>query len=299
MKCVRLAIVFLFVAYLAIFGQVGCSWLRQDLSSSDKEAPSGKGMVCVYRIDSPDEYGAECKIKLSMNKKVVCTLAPGEYWSSDSCESGQVNISASVNFDSIKERKGSAYVEMSHGVEANQTLYMRVIVPRQQGEEAERPRGPMTGTIEEIKDCTRDGKKFAPPHQVPEGSSLVFIYRLSSPNERGPEYPSEIYVNQKRIGTLRPGEYCADVSEASWIAITTTLNRQPTINDGIPTIVAEDGSSCSVDGSPNIGFCFPGKPSEVHYIRVIYPKELVAAPAPLQIEIGKQGEMTGCRPVKR
>lgn len=292
MKSIQLTIVFLFVVHLGIIGHVGCSWLRQNLPSSEKEIPSGKGMVCVYRIDSPGEYGAECPVKLSLNKKVVCTLPPGEYWSGAS-DPAEVSISASVNFDNVEGRKGGASATRSCEVEADQPLYLRVVVPRLQEEEVNSRIGPVVGNADEIKDCICDGKKFSPPQEIPEGSSLLYIYRLSSPDERGPEYPCVVYLNDKRACTLRPGEFCAHRSEAEWTTFTTTLHKRPMVDDGVPTL--EVGSSCSVDGSPTVGFCCPTKPGEIWYIRIAYPKDPVDYPPPLQIEMGKRDEMTGCK----
>ena len=299
MKGIRWIVTLLLVACLGTIGHLGCSFLSSNVPSSKNAGSSGKGMICIYRIGSPDEYGTECKVQLSINREVVCTLAPDEYWFSLR-ESGEVSISVFVDFGNVEGRLGGASAITRCDVQANQVLYERVKVPKHKEEETKRPRGLVGGSAEEIKDCTWDGNKFSPALDAPEGASVIYVYRLSSPEERGPDYPSVIYIDKKRACTLRPGEYCACFSEALEVEVKTTLHREPLVDDGIPTQEAQDGSSCSVDGSPTNSFFWswrPKKPGEVNYIRVIYSKSLDFTPS-LLIEPGNLGEMTSCQPVK-
>ncbi|MBN1593980.1 MAG: hypothetical protein JW941_12120, partial [Candidatus Coatesbacteria bacterium] len=111
------------------------------------------------------------------------------------------------------------------------------------------------------------------------------------PDERGADYPGIIYLNDKRMCTLRPGEYCWGLSQEPYPFISTVLHREPVVDLGVPT--EETGPSCSADGSPTIGFGRPTKPGEVCYVRMRYPIDLDPPPT-LILEVGTREEAENC-----
>lgn len=291
----RLKYGLLLIASVGLISLTGCSWLGSSDPSAEEGSSSGKGMVCIYRLSSPDEYGAESKAEVKLNEKVVCTLVPGEYWSG-LCDAGEISVEVFVDYVNLEGNKAFSNPTNSFDVQANQSLFLRVRGPSRRDSQTKRRRGPVIGKAAEIKECVCDGREFSRVENPPEGNSVIYMYRLSPPDERGPEYPSVIYLNDKLACTLRPSEYCVHFSAASQIGLNTTLHRQPLVDDGIPTVIS--GGGCSADGSPSVSLSLPPRaPGGEILIRVIYPKDWGPEPKHL-LEQGSLEEMTSCQRVE-